>query len=125
MPTFAINPKFGFAVSLLALAAFLWEITYGNPGLTSFVLGYIFTLPLIIMIWRAMRKHWPIYKKFYSMSLHKRDMKTVIRSWKLTWWVLPYTLVVYSILEIIILQNPSLGSLLSDRKSTRLNSSHS
>ena len=108
-----LNPIFGILVAFLSIVAFLGEITYGNTGVAAFVIGYVASLPLIIMIWRSMRKNWPVYRKFYSMPFHKRDMKTVKKSWRLTWWVLPYTVIVYTILEVFILLNPSVGSLYS------------
>ena len=105
-----LNPKFGFLVTLLALVGFLYEVFHGNTGVVAFVLGYIYALPLVILIWRTMKKNWMVYRKFYSMTFHKRDMKTIKKHWLLTWWILPYTLIISSILDVIILLNPSLGS---------------
>ena len=106
-----LNPVFGIFVASLSIVVFLGEISYGNTGVAAFVLGYISTLPLIVMIWRTMKKNWPVYRKFYSMPFHKRDMKTIRKSWRLTWWTLPYSLIVFSALDVVILLNPYLGSL--------------
>lgn len=108
-----LNPKFSAILAALGIIGFLGEIAYGNTGVASFVLGYTSTLPLIILIWRTMRKNWAVYKKFYSMGFYKRDRKIVVKSWRLTWWVLPYAIAVYSILEVLILLNPIFGSLYS------------
>ncbi len=108
-----LNPLFGLLVAAFSIAAFLAEISYGNTGVAAFVLGYIATLPLIIMIWRTMKKNWPVYRKFYSLPFHKRDMKTIKKGWRLTWWTIPYGLIVFSVFDIFILLNTSLGSLYS------------
>ncbi len=108
-----LNPLFGILVAFLSIVAFLVEISYGNTGVAAFVLGYISTLPLIVMIWMTMKKNWPVYRKFYSMPFHKRDMKTIRKSWHLTWWMIPYSLIVFSAFDVLILLNPSLGSLSS------------
>lgn len=108
-----LNPLFGLVMAALSIVAFLGEISYGNTGVAAFVLGYIVTLPLIIMIWRTMKKNWHVYRKFYSMPFHKRDIKTIKKNWRLTWWTIPYSVIVFSAFDIFILANPYLGSLYS------------
>lgn len=105
-----LNPKFCFAMIIIALAGLENEVSSSHAGIAAFILGAAATLPLIIQIWRTMKNNWPVYRKFYSMPFHRRDMNVVRKSWRMTWWVVPYALVVYSILDLFLLLNPSFGT---------------
>ncbi len=105
----SLNPGIALIVAVLALFGLEAEISSGN-GIGAFFLGAVATVPLIVYVWEVMKKNWDVYRKFYSMSFHKRDMKVIKKSWILTRWIIPYSLVVYSILDLIVLLNPTLGT---------------
>ncbi|HLD38814.1 MAG TPA: hypothetical protein VJB05_00705 [archaeon] len=105
----SLNPGIALIVAVLALFGLEAEISSGN-GIGAFFLGAVATVPLIVYIWEIMKKNWTTYRKFYSMSFHKRNMNVIKRSWTLTWWIIPYSLVVYSILDLTVLLNPRLGT---------------
>ncbi len=105
-----INPGACVLVVIASLLALEGEFSTTQTGVAAFAMGMIVTIPLIIAVWRTMKKNWPLYRKFYSMSFHRRDMATVRKSWHLTWWILPYTLIIHGTLDLYILFNPALGT---------------
>lgn len=105
----SLNPGIALIVSVLALFGLEAEISAGN-GIGAFFLGAMATVPLIVYVWEVMKKNWPVYKKFYSMSFHKRNAKVIKKSWALTWWIVPYTIIVYTAIDVFILLNPAVGT---------------
>lgn len=105
----SLNPGIALIIAVLALFGLEAEISAGN-GIGAFFLGALATVPLIVYVWEVMKKNWHVYRKFYSMSFHKRDMKVVKKSWALTWWIIPYTVVVYTAIDVLVLLNPVLGT---------------
>lgn len=104
-----LNPKFSLAIVVLSLIGLCNDISAGYSA-TAFIIGALAVLPLIIQVWKTMKKNWPIYRKFYSTPFHKRDMKIVRKSWRLTWWIIPYVLIVYTIVDIIVIVNYTIGT---------------
>ena len=100
-----LNPKVCLVVAIVSLTIFVRDFSYDGSNLVSFLLGAAATAPLIAATWQTMKDNWPVYRKFYSMSFHRRDPSVIARSWQLTWWIIPYTLVVYPILELFVLAN--------------------
>jgi hypothetical protein len=107
----ALNPRVSLVICVLALLGL--ENETGDWSFIAFLLGFLVTLPLIALVWKTMKKNWQVYRKFYIMGYHHRDMSVIRKSWKLTWWIIPYTVIIYSALDVWILLNPGYGSPIS------------
>ncbi len=102
-----LNPRISAAAVLLTLAGLLYNSEFSTFSPAAFVLGIIITYPLAERTWNVIEKNWKMYRVFYSAGVHKRKMDIIRKSWKLTWWIVPYCLVVYSAFSfgILILYN--------------------
>jgi hypothetical protein len=109
----SLNPKVSGIITIAALVAVEAEASANNAAFISFIIGALITLPLISEVWHTMRKNWPLYRKFYSMGFGNRDLGTVKKSWKLTWWIIPYAVVVFSLADALVLLHPELGTATS------------
>ena len=99
-----LNPKISGFFALLMLLALIYNTNHNVYSGAFFLLGAIVTLPLIIKTWRIMEENWSsVFKKFYSSGFFERKPKVVYKSWKLTWWLVPYCLFVYLAIECLIL----------------------
>jgi hypothetical protein len=105
-----LNPRFAGAVVLLSLVGLYLELIQNNYSIVAFFLGVLATLPLMSKVWRTMEKNWPVYRVFYSMPFNRRNMKLVRKSWNLTWWIIPYVVIVFALIDSFVLLNPGLGN---------------
>ncbi len=98
-----INPKIALSLALFSLFGLFYNMYYEMASYVTFSIGVILALPVSIKTWFVIKKHWKtVYKKFYSLSLFERKM-IALKSWKLTWWIVPYCLVAYSIITVLII----------------------
>lgn len=101
----SLNPKSSIALFIISMIVFFLNLEREvTNNYIAFLLGFFVTYPLITNIWRIIKKHWKdVYEKFYESPLFMHDSKIAMRSGKLTWWMVPYCLVVYGFLTIIVI----------------------
>ena len=96
-----LNPKISECMAIVSVVVLIYSYINNMLSIASFFLGIAITMPIIFSIWHSIEKNWnDVYKKFYKMSFHNRDKKIVYKSWKLTWWIIPWTVFVYSAFSI-------------------------
>ncbi|MBI5347549.1 MAG: hypothetical protein HZB66_02990 [Candidatus Aenigmarchaeota archaeon] len=100
----SLNPRLSLALSIMSFLLMLYLMMYDINSMLGFVTGMILTYPLISGIWKTITKNWKsVFKPFYSKSFHKRKIKIILKSWKLTWWLAPYCLLVYGLATTLIM----------------------
>lgn len=99
-----LNPRVCLFAILITLAGMIYNAYYSTYSLVSFLLGLAVTYPITKKVWNTIEANWKkVYKKFYSSHIFKRKFNIAKRSWKLTWWLVPYCLVVYLTINFIII----------------------
>ena len=99
-----LNPRISGLFAAVMLATLLYNTYYNIYSATFFLIGIVVTLPLILKTWKIMENNWKsVFKKFYSSGFFERKTDVVYKSWKLTWWLVPYCLFVYLAIELLIM----------------------
>jgi len=99
-----LNPKISGLFAFVLLLGLVYNSYYNAYSSLFFLIGIIVTLPVILKTWRIIENNWKgVFKKFYSSGFFERKTKVVYKSWKLTWWLVPYCLFVYLAIEFLIL----------------------
>jgi hypothetical protein len=110
-----LNPKVTKVLMFVSILISLYAIGQNKIAAITFLIGAVASFPIIYNVWVVMEKNWnSLYKKFYAKGFHKRDMKLVKKSFRLTWWVIPWSVIIYSPISFAITSvDPSFNLLLS------------
>ena len=99
-----LNPRICLFAIFITLLGLVYNAYYSIYSLVSFIIGIAVTYPIIKKVWKIIESNWKrVYKKFYSSHIFKRKFNIAKRSWKLTWWLIPYCLIAYFTINFIII----------------------
>lgn len=100
-----LNPKVTNILMAISLIISFYASYQNKFAVVAFLIGNAVTFPIIIRVWNTVEKNWKsLYKKFYSKTFHKRDKALVKKSFRLTWWVIPWCLAIYSTISFAIIK---------------------
>ncbi len=92
----SLNPRISLALAGASFILFLYVLVYDVNAMLGFFSGIILIYPLVYEVWKSITGNWKkVFKPFYSKKFYKRRMKIIRSSWKLTWWIAPYCIIVY------------------------------
>ncbi len=98
-----LNPKISEAIAVVSVILLVYAYISNVFSIIAFAIGVVVSLPIIMAVWQAIEDNWKnVYKKFYSMSFHKRSEKVIYDSWRITWWIVPITLCAYGAISILL-----------------------
>lgn len=110
----SLNPKINLFISIASIVVFFYLITKNVDHIFFFFIGMLSVYPVVNYTWRKIQENWEkIYKKFYSKKFHQRDIKIIKKSWKLTWLLIPYCVLIYSIITVLTINFFGTAFLLS------------
>lgn len=99
-----LNPTICILAMFVTAFGLTYNACYNVYSIVTFLVGIIATYPIIKKVWNTIESNWTgVYKKFYSSHIFKRKFGVAKKSWKLTWWLVPYCLVVYLTINFIII----------------------
>jgi len=99
-----LNPRVSGLFVIIMLLGLIYNLYFNIYSWIFFLIGIVVTLPITLKIWDTIEANWTgVFKKFYSSKFFERKTKIVYKSWKLTWWLIPYCLIVYSLANFVIL----------------------
>ncbi|MCX6815332.1 MAG: hypothetical protein NT120_00585 [Candidatus Aenigmarchaeota archaeon] len=110
-----LNPKVTKGLMLISLVISFFAIYQNGLAALTFLTGIVVSFPIIYDIWIVMEKNWDsLYKKFYLKAFHRRNKQLIKKSVKLTWWVIPWSIIIYSTISFAIMRfDQSFNLLLS------------
>lgn len=96
-----LNPYISLAGGLIILILLLFLENEPFMNVLAFIFGFFITLPLIFQIWESTQKNWKsVYREFYTGRKYKK--KIIKKAWTLSWWIVPYCIIIYFVATILV-----------------------